>query len=256
MGLFNKRELARINQLEARSTELEEELQSANYHLLRLLKYERITDIDVVIAGKRRELDSMIADHNEKLRGVQCEITDLQSSYAISYKIYSDLKKQIEIYNESIDLSEYGVYKPHFKFGTSDEFKDKILRVREQQKELIKSDLAVRNDFEILWGNSLLQGPAMVKREKKLMLRAFNGECDSFIASVEWNCVGRMIERIDKSFEAINKVYATQGIYITDNYKKLKHDELRLTYEYSLKKHEEKEEQRVIRELMREEEKV
>lgn len=86
------------------------------------------------------------------------------------------------------------------------------------------------------------------------MLRAFNGECEGFIADVEWNNVYRMEDRLNKSFDAINKVYEKQGITISEEYKELKLNELRLAYEYKLKKHEEREEQRAIREQMREEE--
>lgn len=249
MGIFNKKELVRIAELEA-------ELLSANDHILDLLKYEKITDIDAVVADKRKELDGIIADHDEKLRGIKNKIEVLQQNYTASHKIYSDLKRQIEIYTESLDLSDYGIYDPHFQFGTSEEFKDKISWVREQQKGMVKNEMAVCGGDTITWNGSLSQGQAMVKCEKKLMLRAFNGECDSFIASVEWNNVNKMLERIDKSYDAINKIYEKQGIVIMHAYKKAKEDELRLTYEYRLKKHEEKEEQRVIREIMREEEKV
>jgi len=88
------------------------------------------------------------------------------------------------------------------------------------------------------------------------MLRAFNGECDSFVASVEWNNVKRIEERLYKSFDAINSAYKEQGIYITSTYRDLKLKELWLAYEYKKKKYDEKEQQRQIREQMREEEKA
>lgn len=96
----------------------------------------------------------------------------------------------------------------------------------------------------------------MINKQKKLMLRAFNGECDSFISNVSWNNETRMEERIDKSIIAINKMGETQGLTISSTYSSLKLKELRLTHEYRLKKYEEKEEQRLIRAQMREEEKA
>ena len=65
-----------------------------------------------------------------------------------------------------------------------------------------------------------------------------------------------MEERLNKSFEAINKVYKDQGISISEIYKEYKTWELQLTYEYKKKLQEEKEEQRAIREQMREEERA
>ena len=88
------------------------------------------------------------------------------------------------------------------------------------------------------------------------MLRAFNGECDAMIADVRWNNITKMEERIEKSFEAINKMGETHATFITSVYKDMKLKELRLAFEYQQKLHEEKEEQRAIREQMREEEKI
>jgi hypothetical protein len=166
------------------------------------------------------------------------------------------LKHQNELYIESLDLAEYGVYEPHFDFDVSEWYKVEVESVREEQKKMIKTGVAVFGGETITWNGSLAQGQAMVKREKKLMLRAFNGECDSFITSVEWNNVQKMEERIEKSFDAINSAYKDQGVMISVLYSKLKIKELQLSYEYKRKKREEKEEQRLIREQMREEEKV
>ena len=89
-----------------------------------------------------------------------------------------------------------------------------------------------------------------------LFRSAFNGECDSLIAKVKWNNIEQFEERIKKTFEAINKLNSSQNIDIQYEFLQLKIDELRLTHEYELKKYEEKEEQRRVRELMREEEKA
>jgi len=88
------------------------------------------------------------------------------------------------------------------------------------------------------------------------MLFAFNGECDSLIAKVKWNNATKAEERIKKAFDSVNKLGETHSIQITRSYLALKLRELSLTYEYELKKYEEKEEQRRIREQMREEEKA
>lgn len=169
---------------------------------------------------------------------------------------YEKLKKESDIFRDTLEMSEYGIYEPHFDFDTSEQYKNEMFGVRERQKQMIRAERAVTGGEGISWNGSLSQGQAMVKREKKLMLRAFNGECDSFVADVEWNNVVRMEERIEKSFDAVNKIYEKQGISISYAYKSLKLKELHLAYEYKRKKYEEKEEQRAIREQMREEEKA
>jgi len=96
----------------------------------------------------------------------------------------------------------------------------------------------------------------MTKHQVKLMMRAFNGECDAADAKVSWNNAERMEERIKKAFEAINKLGEVNRVSITPEYRDLCLAELRLTHEYEAKKQEEKEEQRAIRDQMREEERA
>ena len=96
----------------------------------------------------------------------------------------------------------------------------------------------------------------MTKRYINLSLRAFNGECDSLIHKVKWNNVERFEERINKAFNAINKLGKSNNTFLTEEYRKLKIDELHLVHELELKKQQEKEEQRAIREEQREEEKA
>jgi len=96
----------------------------------------------------------------------------------------------------------------------------------------------------------------MVRLNQKLLLRAFNGECDAAIANVTWNNATKMEERLQKSFDAINRLGSVVRVSLTTDYLKLKLDEVRLTNEYEEKKYAEREEQRRIREEKREEEKA
>jgi hypothetical protein len=100
------------------------------------------------------------------------------------------------------------------------------------------------------------EGRKMQDKQIKLMLRAFNGECDAAVGTVKYNNVVSLENRIKKSFEAVNKLGETQCTALTLDYWKLKYAELHLAYEYAQKKEDEREEQRAIREQMREEEKV
>lgn len=270
MGLFDfikKHEIETINrqqetiqQLVADKLALEERIQS-------LEQYQAIVDIDKELQRKIQEADSFVANKLSELERQEIEakntiaeyhqkIDDLKKRYADGYKTYLSLQKEADIYKETIELAEYGVYEPHFEFDVSEQYRNEIFGIREQQKREIRNGSAVLGGDNIAWNGSLSQGAAMVKKEKKLMLRAFNGECDSFIADVDWNNILKMEERIHKSFEAINKIYEKQGISISRAYHSLKIKELRLTYEYKRKRYEEKEEQRSIREQMREEEKA
>ncbi len=95
-----------------------------------------------------------------------------------------------------------------------------------------------------------------MRHRLKLVLRAFNGECDAAVANVSWNNITKMEERIRKSCDAIKQLASVLQVSITPDFLGLKLDELRATHEYEEKKYQEREEQRQIRERNREEEKA
>lgn len=273
MALFDflkKKELQEILRLQSLLSDRENEISLLNENsveqnnkiyqltdqLSKLEKYQDIVDVDTAIKEKIKSGDKMIAEKNQEIEGLKQQIETLRNNYKGAYKTYLNLRKESDIYKETLDLAEYGIYEPHFNYNSPDEYKLRITRIRNKQKDMISAELAITGGDNITWNGSLTQGQTMVKREKRLMLRAFNGECDSFIADVDWNNVVRMEERICKSYEAINRVYEKQGIVINEEYKKLKLEELHLAFEYKDKLHKEKEEQRAIREQMREEEKA
>lgn len=87
-------------------------------------------------------------------------------------------------------------------------------------------------------------------------MRSFNNECDYCVDNVKFNNIESCEKRIEKSFDALNKLGKIMQVYISDAYKKSKFDELYLAHEYQLKKQEEKEEQKRIREELREQQKL
>jgi hypothetical protein len=101
---------------------------------------------------------------------------------------------------------------------------------------------------------SLTQGRKQTNQTLRLILRAFNGECDAAIAKVKYNNVHVMEARIRKAWEVINGLVEVQRCQIVPAYLDLKLKELYLVHEYQEKLQDEKEEQRRIREEMREEE--
>jgi hypothetical protein len=107
------------------------------------------------------------------------------------------------------------------------------------------------------FNGSTSKGIRMQKATIKLLLRAFNGECDSFIAKVNYKNISTMRNRMESSYEAINKIGNTSSkVKISESYRELKLRELSFVYEYEEWKQKEKEEQARIREQIREEERA
>ena len=203
MGFFDflkRKELEKIKYLENRVKDLENQ---NNYLSKSLAKYSPIIDLDSEVQKIQESISKIEKDKISVLN----QYEQLKNQYQTALITYEELKMKISIFEDDLEMAEYGVYQPHFSFDTSEGYKQKILFYRNEAKAMIKEDSAVNGGHNITWNGSLSKGQAMVKKEKQLMLRAFNGETDSFIANVDWNNILKMEERLNKSFEAINKVY-------------------------------------------------
>jgi hypothetical protein len=82
------------------------------------------------------------------------------------------------------------------------------------------------------------KGQKMTNDFLKLLLRAFNGECDVAVVKVRYDNVKSLETRIKKTFAALNKLSEINRIEITSEYLSLKLQELYLTHEFQEKKQE------------------
>ncbi len=242
MGLFDflkKKEFEEINQLK-----------------LQLEHYKPIADVEAETENQKKSLEQLKLLKQSEIKTAEDIINKLNSDYKSALEIYTKLRKEISLFENKLDLIEYGVYEPIYDFEKSDEYREEQNKIIELQKEMISSESAAicRTNWTI--DGSEAKGKASTKRYIKLTLRAFNGECESLIAKVKWNNVNQLIERIKKSFETINKIGESQTVTIQSKYLDLKLKELTLEYEYQLKRQKEKEELRAAQEALREEEKA
>jgi hypothetical protein len=210
-----------------------------------LKKYDGIISVENEIQKLTEDIDKV------KKQGTQ-----LNTKYQNANFIYKQLENDISLYRNELEFIDFGLYEPIFDYETSDKYKEEIHLIRTKQKDFIKNGLACVCHTEWVVGSSKKQGEIMTRRYINLSLRALNGECDSLVNKVKWNNVERFQERVNKAFNAINKLGKSNNTFLTDEYLQLKIDELHLVHEFELKKQQEKEEQRAIREEQREEEKA
>lgn len=219
-------------------------------------KYKNIIDVDEEINKRTLEFTEQSEEFQNQIVESKEKIKSLKDKYLTAKEVFEDLTHQNNLLKDSLEIAEFGVYEPHFDLDTSADYKEKTNQNKEQQKQLVKSESAAICGTPWTIDGSRKKGEIMERKAIKLTLRAFNGECDSLIAKVKWNNIDQYEKRIEKTFDAINKLNSSQNIDIQFDFLQLKIDELRLTHEFELKKYEEKEEQRRIREQMREEEKA
>jgi predicted nucleic acid-binding Zn-ribbon protein len=242
MGLFDflkKKEFEEIKQLRSQ-----------------LERYKPIVDIEAEVERQKRSLDQLISSKNSEIQNIESEFNDLNANYQSALETYKSLRKEVSVFESKLDLIEFGIYEPVYDFEKSEQYRVEQYGIIQLQKEMIKDDTAAICNTSWTVEGSEAKGRAVVRVYKKLMLRAFNGESDVLISKVKWNNVNQMKERIQKLFDAINKLGQGFHVYINTQYLDLKRKELILEYEYQSKRQQEKEELRAIQEELREEEKA
>ena len=180
----------------------------------------------------------------------------LQNEISELKRIKQSLQLDIIELDDKVLFQEFGVYQPQYNFATLDEYKEKLEEIREKQKDMIKKQTAAVCNTNWKVQGSEKAGKKMIAENIKQILRNFNIECDLCISKVKFSNYDNSRERILKAFELQNKLNETNDITISDNYYRLKINELDLAFEYQKKKQEEKEELRRKREELREAEKV
>lgn len=183
-------------------------------------------------------------------------IDDKNNAISSLDQIIADKKKQIICLDDEILVQEFGLYSPKFDFANALGYKEALSEIRATQKELIKNKKAVTGNTAWTVNNNAAKGKKMVTDTQKLLLRAFNSECDELVNKVRYTNFDASLAKIRKSASAISKLGAIMNIAITPEYLTLKENEFHLAFEYQRRKQQEKEEAKAIRAEQREQAKA
>jgi hypothetical protein len=193
------------------------------------VKYQGIINIDDELNKRKIEVNEVMRSRDE-----------LRSKYHSENDIYEKLIIETNLLKNEIEVAEFGVYEPLFGEEFSEKFKLKIKEIQEKQKMVITNGKAIVECVDWKVNGTIAEGEKMISVQKKLMLRAFNAECNNFIKSVKWNNEIQMEEQILNAAKTINKIGETQGLEISSRYSFLKILELKSTHEYVLREHKRK----------------
>lgn len=198
---------------------------------------------------KKSDIETKIKALNEQYEQTESEqrriLDTLESDIAVR-------RQQIITFDDAILVQEFGLYSPRYNYVNSEQFKVNLERIRNHQKECIKNGTALSGNKNWTVNDSLKKGQKMVQDIQKLLMRAFNSECDETIGKIKYNNIDASIKKIKASATAISKLGAIMGISITAPYLDLKIQEAYLVLEYQLKKQQEKEKEKEARAQMRE----
>ena len=184
--------------------------------------------------------NNIINSNNQNIKQYHAKINQLQA-------IIDDKNRQLHEFDDEFLVQEFGLYEPKFAFANSTQFKDALKQCRAQQKELIKQFNAEAKQTAWTVNGKHSEGKKMVGQIARLLMEAFNGECDEIVRKVTYSNVNKSLERIDKIAENVNKNCQVVGISIPPRYITLKKNEVQLAFEFSQQKEEEKERLRILR---------
>lgn len=205
------------------------------------------------IRSLQSEANNLQVDMEYKRSAFNTELKKLENEKLKLQATLSSLQSQIVECDDEILYQECGLYEPKFIFSNSESYKIELKNIRDKQKAMIKAGNAAIGNMSWTVNGSSAQGSKMVKDMQKLLLRAFNDECDVLVDKVKVNNYDSYVQRMRKACDTISKLGKIMSIAITAPYFDLKLKELSLALDYQLKKEQEKEEAKAERQRLREE---
>ena len=220
---------------------------------------QRASELESMLTPEMRDLDAV----NRNLESKKKQVADTEKQISLlneqKKSIERDIltaKKQLIETNDAILMQEFGLYEPKYDFVNSDEYKAKLTDIRSKQKDMVRNKTAATGANNWTVNGDAKKGQKMVADMQKLLVRAFNSECDEVVAKVKFNNIEASEKRISSSRDAISKLGQIMSVAISPRYYKLKLEELYLAHEYQIKKQEEKDALRQAREEQREQAKL
>jgi hypothetical protein len=221
----------------------------------------KLADSD--LSKARQEVQAILGSLSTRKQKLEQTIEQLNAQSSEAEAKLMMIHEGLNLRSDQAFLLEVGYYEPVYGFEDVSRYAQELEKIKVKQQQLLRisgaggdrSGAALATS-PLAYNGSEAEGRQLLKRVLRLMLRAFNGECDSFIARVNYRNIEAMKKRIMSSYDQINKLAETWHCSINAAYLNNHIDELELVYEYEEAKQKEKEEQARLREQMREEEKA
>lgn len=210
-------------------------------------QFAGVVDVEREIAARRQAFARELAGQRGELAALRARTAELQHGYATLVATHAQLRGEISALEQTSEALSVGLDSPSFPRACPDDYKGKLRDVRAHQRVLVHDGRAVTCGETWLVRDSRAEGARMQRQYARLLLRAFNGECEAAIAKVRWNNLARMIERLTLAFAAINRLGAAMQLQLTAGYRDCKLDELRLEYELDHQRRRELEDERAAR---------
>jgi len=209
------------------------------------------------IQSHEHRLQTEVSKFSENKAKIENEVLLLNQKRVDLNNQLTQLMGRIDLYSRLDEYTRVGHFEmPQYLYDTSVRYQSEIKEIREQQKKLIREKKAVTYPEDFMICSEKFLNTRILDGQVALMLSAFNIDCDLLIEKVRPSNLDRTLEQIEKKAEQLERNCATLRCGFNIDYVELKFEECKLQFEYTLKKQEEQEEQRLIREQMKEEVRV
>ncbi|MDW1605625.1 MULTISPECIES: DUF4041 domain-containing protein [unclassified Vibrio] len=209
------------------------------------------------LKGQDESLKLSIQEQQAHLEATETTLTELNANIGKCGLDLEELMSDIDLYSRLDEYTAHGHFEmPQYLYETSTRYAEEIKDIRQQQKDMIKDKTAITFPETTVISNDKSFNKKILNGQVKLMLTAFNIECDMLIGKVSPSSFGRTLERIEKLANNLEKSAATLECGFDLDYIELKFEECKLQYQFTLKKQEEIAEQKLIKEQIREEQRA
>lgn len=210
---------------------------SLNNSLKRLSeKLKPISNAEAYAKATRNLADSHLSEARQEAKAILGSMsTRKQEAEQVLAKLHDQARQaqaRLTMINEGLSLRsdeafllEVGYYEPVYGFEDLSRYETELREIKDKQKQLLRvsgeagdRSGAAFATSPLTYNGSEAQGRQLLKRVLRLMLRAFNGECDSFVARVNYRNIEAMKKRILSSYDQINQLAETWHCSISSAY--------------------------------------
>lgn len=199
------------------------------------------------ILGK---LEEDIRKSQSRLELVNQSLADAQDKVAFTE---NHLRSLQDIYSDSFNLVESGYVNYDNPAKNSIILGEELKAVQEAVKQAIRDNRATTTTPNFTFNNSTAKGKKFCNDMSKMMLRAYNAECENCMLTVKAGNGEAVRKRLERARDQVAKLGNLIDLKITPDYHALRLKELSLTLEYQNAKKREKDEERERKAQLREE---
>lgn len=198
------------------------------------------SDAKQIINDAKKDAENIITEANNKKEKINDEVLTLEKEKERFDLILSEHADEVLFKETTVDFTDN---------ISANEIKNELSLEKLKEKELIKNDEAVLK-FDQSSTKSILN------KQAKQLLRAFNSEADYYISNITMRNVDNYRNKLAKSFETLNSLFAIDGVQLNQKLLTYKLKQLDIVYKFQKQLDIERELLKAQKEEIREQQKV